>query len=175
MRSARRAKSTPRNLLFERQQLKVEVEHRKTKSKRFQSSSSLAVFPTSDRVLVLRIAPLRQTLAVKGLAEAVVGVLPIHHTNIQAKEKSEAYMCNTMLMTFNRTAHGPTTVTFLSRTQNSDSDVPAPVLSIVAVAATWQNDFARVSTRPVMEGGVKRLTVVAWPWQNDRVNCFRAK
>jgi len=51
-----------------------------------------------------RIAPLRRALAVWGLTADDIGVLSIHGTSTQANEKNETYMWNTILKTLDRTA-----------------------------------------------------------------------
>jgi len=51
-----------------------------------------------------RIAPLRRALAVWGLTANDIGVLSIHGTSTQANEKNETYMWNTILKTLDRTS-----------------------------------------------------------------------
>jgi fatty acid synthase subunit alpha, fungi type len=110
-------------LAFEQEQLKEEVELRKTKGEAVDTdffASRIAdleaeAYRQEKDVLATygmlmqnsegadpRIAPLRRALAVWGLTADDVGVLSIHGTSTQANEKNETYMWNTILKTLDR-------------------------------------------------------------------------
>ncbi|KAF8271214.1 fatty acid synthase [Lactarius quietus] len=112
-------------LAFEQEQLKEEVEVRKSKGEAVepdffasriadleaeayrQEKDVLATYGMlmqSSEGADPRIAPLRRALAVWGLTADDIGVLSIHGTSTQANEKNETYMWNTILKTLDRTA-----------------------------------------------------------------------
>ncbi|KAI9439787.1 fatty acid synthase [Lactarius indigo] len=112
-------------LAFEQEQLKEEVEVRKSKGEAVDSDffanrvadleaeayrqekdvlATYGMLMQSSEGADPRIAPLRRALAVWGLTADNIGVLSIHGTSTQANEKNETYMWNTILKTLDRTA-----------------------------------------------------------------------
>jgi hypothetical protein len=111
-------------LTFEQEQLKEELEVRKSKGEVVdpelfasrvadleaeayrQEKDVLATYGMlmqSSEGADPRIAPLRCALAVWGLTADDIGVLSIHGTSTQANEKNETYIWNTILETIKRT------------------------------------------------------------------------
>jgi fatty acid synthase subunit alpha, fungi type len=112
-------------LAFEQEQLKEELEVRRSKGEVVDSdffASRVADLETeayhqekdvlatygmlmqSSEGADPRIAPLRRALAVWGLTADDIGVLSIHGTSTQANEKNETYIWNTILKTLDRSA-----------------------------------------------------------------------